>query len=140
MKMHMRVNAKTYRLIQNDIRKDRKIAAIKTLRASVNCGLKEAKLAIERLMHESDPGTRYPHSVKEGARIVCGPLIKKLVLDFGDGDIEVDLEAMELNILMELPKIGLDACGEILDLVAALKAFANGHKIGILNGEDNENR
>ena len=136
---HMRVNAEIYKEIHDYISQDRKIAAIKSLRCYTESGLKEAKEAIERLMHETDLTKNFPHAAIEGAKIVCGPIIKKLVLDFGDGDVEVDLETMELKVLMELPKIGLDACGEILDLVAALKAYADGHKIGIV-GEDNESR
>ena len=128
----MRVNAPVYTQILEHLQNNRKIAAIKLLRKENKYGLKEAKQAVERLQDEHDPGS-YPHSAKEGAKIVVGPVIKKLTLDFGEGDIEVDLETMQMVALMQMQKIGLDACGEILDLVATLQAFANGQKIGVVD-------
>ena len=111
----------------------RKIAAIKALRKETSSGLKEAKDAIEKLQHDQFGG-HYPNASKEGHQIIVGPLIKRVVVDYGDGEIEVDLESMELRALMEMQSIGLDACAEILDLVEALKAYAKGAKIGVING------
>jgi hypothetical protein len=128
----LKINGQTYAGILEELDLGKKIAAIKMLRSDSGSGLKEAKEAIERLMH--DQGLHdYPHAAKEGAKIVVGPVIKKLTLDFGDGDIEVDLETMQMMGLMQLQKIGLESCGEILDLVETLKAFANGQKIGVID-------
>ena len=131
----LKVSSKVYAQLLEHIEKDRKIAGIKALRADSNSGLKEAKMAFERLQYERGKTT----SVNQRAdyencpRIVVGPIIKKLTVDFGDGDIEVDLENMQMIGLMQMQKIGLEACGEILDLVDTLTAFANGRKIGVID-------
>lgn len=127
----LRVNAIVYTQILENLDKGRKIGAIKALRTETQAGLKVAKEAIERLQDEQVPGS-HPHAAQVGAKIVVGPVIKKLTLNFGEGDIEVDLETMQMMTLMQMQKIGLDACGEILDLVAALEAFAAGQKIGVI--------
>ena len=128
----LRVSAPVYTKILEDLQAGKKIAAIKALRRENKSGLKEAKEAIERLQDERGTNS-YPRAAKAGAKIVVGPVIKKLTLDFGEGDIEVDLETMQMVTLMQMQKIGLDSCGEILDLVATLQAFANGQKIGVVD-------
>ena len=128
----LRIHSATYAEIMEHLNNDKKIAAIKSLRRDRDCGLREAKEAIERLQGEKF-GKNYPQAMKEGAVLIVGPIIKKMILNFGEGDIEVDLETMQMMGLMEMQKIGLDACGDILDLVEALQAFANGKKIGVID-------
>ena len=124
---YVSVNADVYREIRDCLQKQKKIGAIKELRKATGLGLREAKDAVEKLAFDLDPSAHIQTGPKPDAiKIICGPIIKKLVLDFGDGDIEVNLETMELMALMKLQKIGLDAVGEILDLVAMLKAFSEG--------------
>jgi len=134
-----RVNAGTFREIVDQLSEGAKIKAIKTLRRDVDCGLREAKLAIERLVAEHpviDSGGRdFSVAVKQGARIICGPAIKRIVVDYGTGDLEVDLEDMQLRALMELQEIGLDACRDILTLVDTLTAFSEGKEIGVIEDE-----
>jgi hypothetical protein len=50
----------------------------------------------------------------------------------GDGDIEVDLETMEMIALTKLQRIGLNRVGEIIELIEALRAFSNGERIGVI--------
>ena len=109
----------------------KKIAAIKLLRSECKAGLKEAKESIERLEHEKF-GKHYPHVVKTAAAIHVGPAIKKVIVDFGDGDITVDLEEMQMKVLMDMPVIGLDAARDIIELVEALEAFSSGARIGVI--------
>ena len=45
--------------------------------------------------------------MKTGAMICIGPRVKKITVDFGNGDIEVDVETMELIALTQLQRIGL---------------------------------
>jgi hypothetical protein len=123
---YVSVNASVYRDICECLEKGKKIGAIKALRRITGLGLREAKDAVERLQNELDPSANITVGNSDAMKIVCGPIIKKLVLDFGDGDIEVNLETMELMALMKLQKIGLNAVGEILDLVSVLKAFSEG--------------
>ena len=110
----------------------KKIAAIKLLRRETQSGLKEAKEAIERMQHDLFGGN-YPQAARTAAKVVAGPLIKRVIVDYGQGEVEVDLENMELRALMEMQSIGLDACGEILELVETLKAYAGGKKIGVIS-------
>ena len=42
---------------------------------------------------------------------------------------------MQMKVLSKLQLIGLDACGELLDLVQALKAFSDGKKIGVIEND-----
>ena len=131
----IKVSGKVYTQTLEHLSKGKKIAAIKAIRGDSGSGLKEAKDAVERLMYERNGDGFKTHEAHQAApRIIIGPIIKKLTLDFGDGDIEVDLETMEMMGLMQMQKIGLEACGEILDLVATLTAFANGKKIGVIDG------
>ena len=141
------VDGSAYRKILDDLNHAggiKKISAIKTLRAAVKDeqgrigGLKESKEAIEKLMNKLNLG-HYPN-LDHAHDVVCGPRVKKITVDFGEGDVEVDLEKMQLTALMQLQSIGLDACGEILDLVKAIQAFSDGYKIGIIRDGVDESR
>ena len=67
------------------------IQAIKILRTTAGCGLREAKLTIDNLVYEqSGKGKR---SVG-GYRLVVTPIIKEIVCDFGSGPIRIDLETI----------------------------------------------
>ena len=115
-----------------------KINAIKTLRNGVkgHLGLREAKRAVERISYEMFNGSTVPQP--DDPRVFAGPRLKRLTVDMGDGDIEVDLEAMQLIALMKLQEVGLDACREILHLVDVLQAFSAGKQIAIIEEEEEE--
>ncbi len=130
--MMFRVNPEIYRSIVEHIEKGRKISAIKALRCETKAGLKEAKEAIERMQHEKNIG-HYPTAAERAKKIHCGPLIKRVILDYGTGELEVDLETMELKALMDMQAIGLEACGEVLELVKILQAFGVGRKVEVLD-------
>lgn len=132
--MILRVKRSTYRSLIKllDPANPRKIAAIKAVRSETKCGLKEAKDAVELLMYEEGLS---PHPIITQHRIHTGPSIRKMVVDYGSGDIEIDIEAMELKALMEMQTIGLDACSDILELVETLKAYESGKRIGVINEE-----
>ncbi len=135
----IRVSATTYQEVLECLKNQKKIQAIKKVRTDVKCGLREAKEAVERLAHESGINPSYPGAAKTGSKIVCGPIIRKMVLNFGHGDIELDIEGMQLKALMDMQVIGLDACRDILDLVDTLQAFSDGKRIGVLEeSEDGE--
>ena len=136
--MNLRVTKSTYRELIKllDPANPRKIAAIKAVRSDTKCGLREAKEAVELLMYEKG---LTDHQVFTDHRIHVGPVIKKMVVDYGGGDIEVDLESMELRALMDMQAIGIDACADILNLVSALKAYEKGKNIYV-EEEDSENR
>ena len=125
------INPAAYRQIKKhlDNSSPKKIAAIKLLRKETQAGLKEAKESIEKIQHD-EFGGNYPHASRVARKVISGPRLKRLIVDYGEGEIEVNLETMELKALMEMETIGLDACGEILELVETLKAYASGNKIG----------
>ena len=124
-----------------ELKAGKKIAAIKALRRTATpppgektLGLREAKLAVERYAFEvlrlPDAPNHSGHS--EGKRIIAGPAIKELLVDFGDGQVTVDVEGLELKALSQLESIGLEACGRMLELCEVIKAFSNGKRVGVI--------
>jgi len=134
------VSGEIYHQIRDDLSNEKKIAAIKKLRAAVRgpddkpMGLREAKVAVERMLHDNFD-KNYPGAAKEGAKIMAGPIISEIVCDFGDGPITVDVEEMQLKALTQLETIGLEACGRMLELCQVIKAFSEGRRVGILEEE-----
>lgn len=125
------ITSQIHQEILDRLSEGKKIAAIKALRTATQCALRPAKEAIERLEHERF-GKIYPSAARSGFRIYSGPKIKKLVLDYGQGEIEVDLDGMQMITLMEMQSTGLDICREMLDFVDLLKAYSSGKKIGLI--------
>jgi hypothetical protein len=134
------VSGEVYHEIRDHLSNEKKIAAIKRLRSALKgpdgkiYGLREAKEAVERMLHE-DFGKHYPGAVKRGGRIMAGPIITEIVCDFGDGPITVDVEEMQLKALVQLETLGLEACGRMLELCQVIKAFADGKRVGVLEDE-----
>jgi len=131
--MILKIKKTTYNQLIKDLdcSSPKKIAAIKAVRNECKCGLREAKEAVEHFMHE-EGFSSYPANTSEH-KIVTVPIIKKIIVDYGSGDIEVNIETMELRALMELQTIGIDACADILDLVTVLNAYESGKKVGVVD-------
>ena len=123
--------------MRDNLQNDKKIAAIKALRAAAvppqgeRCiGLREAKLAVERYAAEN---TSWKGSVDpEAKKIVSGPFVKEITCDFGEGLVTIDVETMQLKALSQLESIGLEACGRMLELCQVIKAFSEGKNIGVI--------
>tara|TARA_R110001583_G_scaffold21333_7_gene81058 strand:- start:2175 stop:2621 length:447 start_codon:yes stop_codon:yes gene_type:complete len=135
--------------MRKHLEEDKKIAAIKALRRTAippngekMLSLRDAKMAVERFQYETLHETRYKGSVTLGKPITAGPVIKEIVCDFGGGPVTVDVETMELKALSQLESIGLEACGHMLELCQAIKAFSEGKKIGVIGasiiGDDSQ--
>ena len=107
------------REIDDFIARGMKIYAIKALRAQAGCGLRDAKYAIEH---------RMGLCTAEEAGAVIGPTfrIKSFQLECGEGTVEVDMEELKLKFLMELPEIGIDACGKLLELTSFVQKWQDG--------------
>ena len=75
----------------NGGKSSRKIQAIKLLRNETKCGLKEAKLAIER---KFQPSLAHNTEALDIRPLMC---IKSVTVDFGEGDIKLDLEPFSDN-------------------------------------------
>ena len=133
----LRVGTADFQDIVESLGRGLKIKAIKRLRDATKpaCSLKEAKWAVERLAFERGlaPGLQNPPNA---LKIVCGPVIRKMILNYGNGDVELDLDAMQLKALMDMQTIGLDACRDILQLVDVLKAFSDGQLFKVLPNSD----
>jgi len=100
--------------------------AIKALRKGVpGCGLKEAKWAIDRML-----GRR-----KFGPLIKLFSSIKSININVGEGDIELDLEGLELKALSNIEKLGISEIRRILDLHEILMAWDTGKKITVHENE-----
>ncbi len=128
------VKPDVYREIIKHIDEGKKIAAIKALRSETKSNLRDAKDAIENLSHKHNP-TSYPHRPEARIRIVPGPVITSIKVDYGTGVFEVDLEEMQLRALMDMQTIGLDSVHSILNLVKILEAISSGKKVEIVDEE-----
>ena len=134
-------DARNFAEMHEHLENDKKIAAIKALRAGATpppdlkqISLRDAKWAVERYMVEK-MGKRMPQGsqvVLEGRPIVTGPIVKEIVVDFGTGPATLDVEAMELRALSQLESIGLEACGRMLELCHVIKAFSEGKRVGVI--------
>ena len=132
----LRVTTPVYKDILSNIGNGNKIAAIKVLRHATNVGLKDAKWAVERLAYEKYGGKRKPS--KSALKVISGPIVIKVVLDYGDGPIELDVEGMQLKALTDLQCVGLGECAHMLGLVDVFEAISAGKKVYIAEGENEE--
>lgn len=119
--------------VKNDLTNGKKISAIKKVRNNSKPkprGLKEAKFAVERL--EAEMGLKPMSQVSPEAQAIRpNTLIRSVKFDLNGGELEVDLDQMEMRALMGLDTLGLNEVARILDLVKILKAFSNGTNIRI---------
>lgn len=113
------VSADTMSVIKNHVDNGRRINAIKALRAETGCGLRDAKYAIDHYMGDV---------TAEVAGVTIGPFfrIKSFQLECGEGTVEVDMEELKLKFLMQLPEIGIDACGKLLELTSFMQKWQDG--------------
>ena len=85
-------------------------------------GLKEAKEAVELLMAErgikQSNGDPCLPPLNPSARVIPFQPIKRIICDFGEGEIEVDLEGMSLRILT-----GLNGSMRIADVMSLVDLY-----------------
>ena len=130
-----------YRQVLNFLKAGRKINAIKALREGVadtnaQVGLKEAKLAVEKLAHDKAIPDIRSADHPDAMIIVSGPKIIKVVLDYGDGPVELDLEGMQIKALSEMHAIGLDACADMLEMAEVFRAISAGEKVQVVKAAE----
>tara|TARA_Y100001963_G_C6734846_1_gene425835 strand:+ start:260 stop:637 length:378 start_codon:yes stop_codon:yes gene_type:complete len=109
MKM-LRVPAHVINEIDDAISSRKKIQAIKILRNAAGCGLKEAKLAIDR----REGKTNRSDAPSIGALVS----IKSVTIDMGDGNgsVVLDLDAMNMMTLVGMKSLGIEETRRVLDL------------------------
>jgi hypothetical protein len=129
--MKLMVKPFDFREIENLLDEGKKIAAIKHLRKSCvgieQLGLREAKDAVENMAGHGRPNA---------PTVMQSPFIKRIVVDMGDGEVTIDLETMELLVLKDVERLGLESCGQMLDFVHTIKAWSEGCSVGVI--EPNE--
>ena len=103
--------------VEAAIKDNRIIYAIKVARKYCGCSLREGKDAVDL----------YRGKITESEASAClvAPWkVKKITIQQLNGeDIEVDLEGLQLKFLQEMPVIGIDEVGELLDLVAFIRKW-----------------
>ena len=118
------------RLVEEEVQAGRKIGAIKACRVHGaihpgdptrdnphSIGLKEAKQAIE---------AKYFGGDESKAIAVIGPsfTVKKLVVEVaGEGDVELDIEGLQLRFLNELNSLGLAQVQRLLELTEYIRTW-----------------
>ena len=103
---------------------NKKIQAIKLLRAETGAGLRDAKLAIEK--HFGIGHSPVPRLAADDIyRIIPRFKVYGFKIEMGSGVVEVDLEGMQLHALMQMQTVGIDECQNILELVKLIKGWAD---------------
>jgi hypothetical protein len=128
-----------YRQVLDFLKEGKKINAIKALREGAvpsHIGLKEAKRAVEKLAHDKGIPDIRSGDHPDAMIIVSGPKIIKVVLDYGDGPVELDLEGMQIKALSEMHAIGLDACADMLEMADVFRAISAGEKVQVVKAAE----
>ena len=115
--------------IDNYLRQGLRIDAIKAIRETdrqppgpgqtmgiTSISLKEAKDAAERRWNEINFGDPIILSANNVSRIVPKNPIKRIVVEMGDGEVELDMEGMSLKFLMGMTTVGLSEVASLCDL------------------------
>lgn len=140
-KTHIRCSSKTKFEVYELLQQHKKIAAIKKLRNESVAwhngvrierpGLRESKHAVEHLLGEIS------HD-EACATIVALPRVKSVVIDTGDGEVELDLEGLQLRLLDGLAVVPIDVMADGLRLMEILRAYDRGEldaNFGVSNGK-----
>jgi len=117
-----------------------KIAAIKFVRLAklhqvldpvtgqfrAGVGLREAKEAVEhymtsRGMKNADGSDPWDRSMEPSGRIVPFQPIRRIVVDMGEGEVEVDMDGMSLKFLSTMTTLKLDDLAKLVDLYNRVK-------------------
>ena len=103
----LRVRPETLKEVKQQLSNGKKIGAIKVLRSAVGCGLKEAKLAVDKMQNPSLTGC---------PDIVTIPRIKSITVDMGAGAVKMDLDEFNMITLMNMQSVGIEDTRRLLDL------------------------
>ena len=127
----LRCSAATLNAVKQSLLNGKKIQAIKLLRTEVRCGLREAKIAVERYDYEVLGNSTRGAPNPDAQKITTRCCVSAVTFDLGEGELTVDLEGKEMRALMGLDTMGIEEVSRILDLVKVLKAFSEGEDIYI---------
>jgi len=129
-KIHVRSH--DIQLVREHIRSGHKIKAIKALRDSTHCGLREAKLAVENLGSKMSHETPNAGSYLPNAEVDAVPLcsIQKVEIELGNGALMVDLDEAQFHVMREIGNVPLAETRRLLKLIEILDDFSKGLDIG----------
>lgn len=87
-------------------------------------GLREAKDAIELMLDKPTPHR------KTTAQFFTIPRIKGVIIDTGHGDVELDLDGLQLKLLNDMSSIPISAIGPALKLLQYFREWEGGDDVG----------
>lgn len=98
-----------------------------TVTGTSGVGLREAKEAVEVLMAErgmkNADGSPYLAPAAPVARIAPLQPIRRVICNFGDGEVELDMDGLSLSILKAGNKLGIDDLRSLLNLWDRVKSW-----------------
>lgn len=124
------VRADQYAEVVKNLRAGRKIQAIKALRNSTGCKLREAKLAVETVAHRVvvDLNTiGYPQNNEYD--VEAQAMVTKVTMVVGEGEVEVDLDTAQFYVMKDLGKVPLKETRRLATLLTQLEEFSRGEPI-----------
>jgi len=124
------VRADEYAEVVQHLRDGRKIQAIKALRTSTGCLLREAKLAVETLgrrVVEDLNTVGYPRNNEFDVEMRS--MITKVTMVVGEGEIEVDLDTAQFYVMKDLGKVPLKETRRLTKLLTQLEEFSREESI-----------
>ena len=145
--MNIRLNAEEWAKLNALLKEGavNKIAAIKLVRDAKlhhfvepvtghtrpGVGLKEAKEAVEhymtsRGMKNADGSDPWYHNTEPAGRIVPFQPIRRIVVDMGEGEVEVDMDGMSLKFLSTMTALKLEDVWKLVDLYNRVKDWEKG--------------
>jgi len=93
-------------------------------------GLKEAKEAVEHYMSsrgmKNSDGSEPWSGGEPSARIVPFQPIRRIVIDMGEGEVEVDMDGMSLKFLSTMTTLKLEDLAKLVDLYNRVKDWEKG--------------
>tara|TARA_Y100000310_G_scaffold275545_1_gene292136 strand:+ start:898 stop:1287 length:390 start_codon:yes stop_codon:yes gene_type:complete len=120
----LEVRTSALQQIRTYLEEGRKIQAIKTLRTSTQCNLRDAKLAAENFGVKL--GLLDISYANKEAMIKPATCIDRVIISVGEGRVEVDLEEAQFHIMRELGIIPLSETRRLLQLLEVLRRFSEG--------------
>jgi len=115
--------------IDNFLHQGLKIDAIKAIRETnrqppspghfvgiAMIGLKEAKDAAERRWNDLGLMPQIDLSATNDSRVISKNPIKRVIVEMGDGEVELDMEGVSLKFLMGVTTVGLSEVASLCDL------------------------
>lgn len=126
--------------IRENLKKSKKIPAIKILRIAYHAkykeslGLREAKAAVEFEQYTMGLPGAYP-PVPHACKLAGNLRINKVEVETAAGPVSIDLEELEFRILSDINTIGVMETGRMLEIVSVFQAWNEGKRVGVIEDQ-----